>query len=73
MEQIQSPVTGMVWKVLARVGDELEAGATVLIAESMKMEISVEMPRPGRLTQLRVREEDLINEGQVLAEFEAIS
>lgn len=71
MAQIRSPVTGMVWKVLACVGDELEAGATLLIAESMKMEIPVEIPRAGRLTQLQVKEEDAISEGQVLAEFEA--
>jgi acetyl-CoA carboxylase biotin carboxyl carrier protein len=71
MVQIRSPVTGMVWKVMAQVGQELEVGATVLIAESMKMEIPVEMPRAGRLTRLLVNEEDAISEGQVVAEFEA--
>lgn len=35
--KIVSPVTGVVWKIVAQIGDELAAGATILLVESMKM------------------------------------
>ncbi len=69
-EKLHSPVTGMVWKIVAEVGQVLEEGADVLILESMKMEIPVSMPRPGRLAALRVKEGDAVAEGQPLADLE---
>lgn len=68
-EQIASPVTGVVWQVTAREGDTLEADATIMLLESMKMEIPVTAPRPGRLVRLLVKEGDSVAEGQPLAEF----
>lgn len=65
-----APVTGVVWKIQARVGDSLQAGDTVILVESMKMEIPVDMPRAGRISKILVAEEDAVAEGQVLAEFE---
>lgn len=69
-EKLLSPVTGVVWKRVAAAGDVLESGAAVLLLESMKMEIPVCMPRSGKLLRIAVNEEDGVNEGQVLAEFE---
>lgn len=69
-EKILSPVTGGVWQLTATVGSTLAADDTVLLLESMKMEIPVTMPRAGRLLSLKVKEGDAVSEGQVLAEIE---
>lgn len=68
--KLTSPVTGTVWKILAKPGDALAAGADVLLVESMKMEIPVSMPHAGRIKAVHVKEEDSISEGQLLAEIE---
>ena len=70
MPAIKSPVTGVVWKLVAKPGDTLAEGDTVLLVESMKMEIPVEMPAAGKLTSIRVAENTAIKQGQVLAEYE---
>lgn len=68
--KVISPVTGIVWKLLVRVGDQLAEGDTVYLVESMKMEIPVTMPRAGRVTALLLNEEDSVAENQDMAEFE---
>lgn len=69
-EQVPSPVTGLVWKCLAAVGGRLNEGDTILLIESMKMEIPVDMPRAGVLKAILVNEEDSVAEGQAVAEIE---
>lgn len=69
-KRVVSPVTGTVWQVVAQVGQQLAAGADILLIESMKMEIPVSMPRAGRLVSLSVKPEDAVTEGQVVAEIE---
>ena len=69
MAAIKSPVTGVVWKLVAKPGDTLAEGDTVMLVESMKMEIPVEMPAAGTLTAIRVAENTAIKQGQVLAEY----
>ena len=66
---IESHVSGTVWKIAAQVGDPLAAGDTVLVIESMKMEIPVEAPTAGTLVKLLVAEGDAVTEGQVLGHF----
>jgi biotin carboxyl carrier protein len=56
-----------VWKLVAEPGQRLEAGDTVLILESMKMEIPVLVEAAGTLTEMRVREGDVVQEGDILA------
>lgn len=68
--EVRSEVTGTVWKIEAAVGDELEAEGIVMILESMKMEIPVETPAAGRLAELLVKEEDAVEEDQVVAILE---
>ena len=70
MAAIKSPVTGVVWKLVAKAGDTLAAGDTVMLLESMKMEIPVEMPADGRVTAIRVAENASVKQGQLLAEYE---
>jgi acetyl-CoA carboxylase biotin carboxyl carrier protein len=64
---IESIVTGKVWKVEVAEGDRVEAGATLLILESMKMEIPIESPVAGRVREILVAVDDAVDEGQVVA------
>jgi biotin carboxyl carrier protein len=65
--EVASLVTGTVWKLERRIGDTLAEGETILIVESMKMEIPIEAPAAGTLAELRVAEGESVGEGQVLA------
>jgi biotin carboxyl carrier protein len=64
--RVESEVTGNVWKVVVSVGDRVSAGDTLIILESMKMEIPLESPVAGRVAQLLVNPQDVVEEGQVL-------
>jgi acetyl-CoA carboxylase biotin carboxyl carrier protein len=65
--EIVAEMVANVWRVVAKEGEILEAGDTVLILESMKMEIPVLTEEAGTLAELRVREGDVVQEGTVLA------
>ena len=65
--EVVAEVAGKVWKLEAQPGTQLAAEDPILILESMKMEIPVVAPRAGKLLELRVREGDLVNEGDVVA------
>jgi len=62
--RLQSDVTGTVWKVEVREGDTVAEDQTLLILESMKMEIPVSAPRAGTVLQLLVKEGEAVAEGQ---------
>jgi acetyl-CoA carboxylase biotin carboxyl carrier protein len=68
--EVKSEISGRVWKLEARVGDRVAADDAILILESMKMEIPVPAPVPGRILEIRVAEKDLVEEGQVVAVLE---
>ena len=63
---ITASITGNVWKILVKVGDEVEEDDEVAILESMKMEIPIESPDDGRIVEIRVAEGEAVNEGAVL-------
>ena len=65
--EIQAELTATVWKVVAEVGANVAEGDELVILESMKMEIPVEAPVAGVLSELKVGEEDRISEGDVIA------
>ena len=65
--RIESLVTGTVWKLERQAGDTLVEGDTILIIESMKMEIPIDAPTHGVLRELLVAEGESVSEGQVLA------
>ena len=69
--EVRSDIAGKVWKVEAEVGDSLAADDTILVIESMKMEIPVMAPAAGRLVEIQVAEEDVVGEGDVVAMLEA--
>jgi acetyl-CoA carboxylase biotin carboxyl carrier protein len=68
---VQADVAGRVWKIVAKEGDGLQAEDPVIILESMKMEIPVGAPVPGKLTELLVEEGDTVEEGQTVARLQA--
>ncbi|MBQ61240.1 MAG: acetyl-CoA carboxylase biotin carboxyl carrier protein subunit [Gammaproteobacteria bacterium] len=68
--EIRSEVTGNVWKIEVSVGDHVDAEDVLLILESMKMEIPVEVPSGGTLTEFLVAEGDAVEEDQVVAIIE---
>jgi len=69
-EQIQAEMVSNVWKVVAAVGDRLQPGDTVVILESMKMEIPVLCEAGGVVTEIAVTEGEVIQEGDLIAILE---
>ena len=65
--KIRTEVAGTVWKIVAAKGATLAADETILIMESMKMEIPIEAPHAGTLTELLVAEGDVLKEDDVVA------
>lgn len=65
--EVKAEVTGKVWKILAPVGGRVEADDTVMVVESMKMEIPVISEAGGQVVELRVAEGDAVEDGQVVA------
>ena len=65
--RLPSEVAGTVWKIEVRVGDVVAEDQTLLIIESMKMEIPVGAPRAGTVLQLLVAEGEAVAEGQDVA------
>ena len=66
-ERVESEVTGTVWKVLVEVGSQVAEEEPLMIVESMKMEIPVEAPCAGKVSELLVNPEDPVEEGQIVA------
>ena len=69
--QVLSEVSGSVWKIEAATGTEVGADDTILIIESMKMEIPVLAEATGKIAEIRVKEGEPVAEGQVLAVLES--
>ncbi|MEO8204301.1 MAG: biotin/lipoyl-binding carrier protein [Betaproteobacteria bacterium] len=69
--EAKSDVAGSVWKITTQVGDRLQPGDTVMILESMKMEIPVIAEDGGTVKEFRVAEGEAVVEGQVMAFLEA--
>jgi acetyl-CoA carboxylase biotin carboxyl carrier protein len=64
---IKADVASVVWQITVEVGKDVLQGETVVILESMKMEIPVEAPADGKITEILVSEGDSVQEGEVLA------
>lgn len=67
---IECPVPGNVWKYLVAPGARVDAGETVAVVESMKMEIAVHSPAAGRLREIRATPGHTVHAGDVLAVLE---
>lgn len=67
---IKAHITGTVWKIEVKAGDSVEEGTTVVILESMKMEMPVESEDSGTVKVILVTEGQAVTEGQPLVELE---
>ena len=70
MSKVTAPVTGTVWKIQVQVGDSVDEGQTLVILESMKMEMPVEAPSSGKVGKVHVAEGQAVEEGDVLVSLE---
>ena len=68
---IKIEVAGIVWKVVAGAGDTVSEDDTVIILESMKMEIPVSAPASGTVLEILVAEGETVAEGAVVARMRA--
>ena len=68
--EVEAQIAGNVWKIERAVGDDVEEEDVIMIIESMKMEIPVEAPCDGRISEIRVAEGEAIEEGAILAVIE---
>ncbi|HEX2657584.1 MAG TPA: biotin/lipoyl-binding carrier protein [Polyangia bacterium] len=66
---VRAHITGTVWKIEVRPGDAVTEGQTLVILESMKMEMPVESPVAGTVTAVAAREGASVEEGAVLVEI----
>ncbi|HET9050910.1 MAG TPA: biotin/lipoyl-binding carrier protein [Candidatus Dormibacteraeota bacterium] len=67
MTEVKAELVGNLWKIVTEVGQQVEEDDTLMILESMKMEIPVTAPVAGTVTEIRVSEGDVVHEGQVVA------
>jgi biotin carboxyl carrier protein len=67
---IESEVTGTIWKVEVKAGQSVSEDETLLIVESMKMEIPVTAPTAGRVAEVKVMEGDAVTDQQILVVLE---
>ena len=64
--EITAHITGTVWKIQKTAGESVAEGDTVVILESMKMEMPVESSATGKVLEVRCSEGQAVEEGAVL-------
>ena len=70
MAEVRAEMVANVWKVVAAEGESVADGDTLVILESMKMEIPVVAEDSGTITRLAVAEGDVVQEGDLIAVIE---
>jgi acetyl-CoA carboxylase biotin carboxyl carrier protein len=70
MPDVEAHITGTVWKIECRVGQEVEEGDTLVILESMKMEMPVEAEDDGTVREIVCSEGQSVSEGATLVVLE---
>ena len=68
--EVRAEMVANVWKIVVAEGDSIADGDTLVILESMKMEIPVLAESDGRVAALHVSEGDVVQEGDVIAVIE---
>ena len=69
-EEIRAEMVANVWKVVVAAGDQVSDGDTLVILESMKMEIPVIAESDGTVAEIAVAEGDVVQEGDLIARVE---
>ena len=67
MAEVKAELVGNLWKIVVEVGQAVEEDDTLMILESMKMEIPVPSPISGTVTAILVAEGEVVQEGQTVA------
>ena len=67
---VSAHITGTVWKIQVKVGETVALEQSLVILESMKMEMPVESPAAGRVARITVTEGQAVEEGDLLLELE---
>ena len=70
MADVEAHITGTVWKIECEVGQNVEEGDTVVILESMKMEMPVEAEDEGVVREILCEEGQAVNQGDTLVVLE---
>ena len=70
MPDVEAHITGTVWKIECEVGQQVEEGDTLVILESMKMEMPVEAEDAGTVAEILCEEGQAVNEGDALVVLE---
>jgi acetyl-CoA carboxylase biotin carboxyl carrier protein len=70
MADVVAEMVANVWRVVVAPGDAVQEGDALVILESMKMEIPVESPLAGTVSEVRVAEGAVVQEGDVIAVVE---
>jgi acetyl-CoA carboxylase biotin carboxyl carrier protein len=70
LPHVEAHITGTVWKIEVEVGDDIDEGDTVVILESMKMEMPVEAEDPGVVKEIVCAEGQSVSEGDTLVVLE---
>ena len=66
MPDVEAHITGTVWKIECQVGQSIDEGDTLVILESMKMEMPVEAEDAGTVVEICCEEGQAVNEGDTL-------
>src|SRR5215218_396544 len=70
LPDVEAHITGTVWKIECQVGQEVEEGDTLVILESMKMEMPVEAEDDGVVKEISCEEGQSVSEGDTLVVLE---
>ena len=70
MTDVPAHITGVVWKIECAVGDRVAEGEVVVVLESMKMEMPVEVEEEGTVAEIRCSEGQTVQEGDTLVVLE---
>ncbi|MCC6291300.1 MAG: biotin/lipoyl-binding protein [Bryobacterales bacterium] len=66
----RSPISGIVVKLSAQTGQQIQPGDILIVLEAMKMETNITAPVAGRIAAIKVNVGDNVQSGQVVVEFE---
>jgi acetyl-CoA carboxylase biotin carboxyl carrier protein len=67
MAEVKAELVGNLWKIVTEVGQHVDEEDTLMILESMKMEIPILSPVSGTIKEILVKEGDVVQEGQTVA------
>jgi acetyl-CoA carboxylase biotin carboxyl carrier protein len=70
MPNVEAHITGTVWKIECQVGQSVDEGDTLVILESMKMEMPVEAEDGGTVKEIVCEEGQSVSEGDTLVVLE---